>query len=95
MQFCGNNPQRGDCVIRGVSKQIIVVEGSKQDFFEDAIFILKEDCLKEGIGEKDLLRQAKNALGNKREQCIKWNGALWALGGFCVSFCLWLLTVLL
>ncbi len=85
-------------MVRGISKQVIVVEGNNRDFFENAIFILKEDSLKEGIGEKDLLRQAKTALTDinctgKRRQ--RWNSALWAIGGFFLSCGLWLLTILL
>ena len=85
-------------MVRGISKQVIVVEGNNRDFFENAIFILKEDCLKEGIGEKDLLRQAKNALVGTNaviKRNTRWSGAVWALGGFALSCGLWLLTLLL
>ncbi len=85
-------------MVRGISKQVIVMEGNSRDFFESAIFILNEDCIKGGIGEKDLLRQAKAALtevNNGTERNQKWNRALWAFGGFFVSCGLWLLTLLL
>ncbi len=85
-------------MIRGISKQVIVMEGNSRDFFESAIFILNEDCIKSGVGEKELLQQAKAALsdvhtGTERSQ--KWNRMLWAFGGFFVSCGLWLLTLLL
>ncbi len=85
-------------MIRGISKQVIVVEGKNRDFFESAIFILREDCLKEEISEKDLLRQAKTALADLN--CIskikqKYLGILYALGGFSFSCLLWLIVDLL
>lgn len=84
-------------MVRGISKQVIVVAGNTQDFFEDAIFILKEDCLREGVGEKELLRQAKRALediNSTANRNPKWGRVLWAFGGFAFSCGLWLLSVL-
>ena len=40
--ICGNTPQRGDTMVRGISKQVVVVEGNSGDFYENAFFILKE-----------------------------------------------------
>lgn len=84
-------------MVRGISKQVIVVEGNNQDLYESAIFILKFDCDNEGINEKDLIRQAKNALFNgkstKRKSAL--SNALWGLGGFATSCGIWLLIYLL
>lgn len=84
-------------MVRGISKQVIVVEGSKQDIFENAIFILKSNCVDEGINEKELLRQAKNALtdGHNLKRHTAFGNALWAFGGFTISCGIWLLAVLL
>lgn len=85
-------------MVRGISKQVVMVEGGRTDFFEDAIFILKEDCIKEGIKEKDLLRQAKGALTDMDQSgksVVGWKGVLWALAGFSISSGIWLLTALL
>ena len=51
-------------MVRGISKQVVVINGNHRDFFEQAFFVLKDGHLKEGISEKDLLRQAKIALGS-------------------------------
>lgn len=85
-------------MVRGISKQVIVVEGKTCDFYENAIFILKDECLKEGVCEKDLLRQAKSALTDRPflgKNAASFKNALWAIGGFSVSCLLWFLTVLL
>lgn len=81
-------------MVRGISKQVIVVEGNSRDFFENAIFILNEDCVKEGVGDSDLLQQAQKALmdlkpGKKGRDRMK--SALWAVGGFVFSCGLWAL----
>ena len=85
-------------MVRGISKQVIVVDGKNRDFFENAIFILKDESLKKGVCEKDLLRQAKAALTDRPfsgRNAASFQNALWAIGGFSVSGLIWFLTVLL
>ena len=72
-------------MVRGISKQVVVINGNHRDFFKQAFFVLKDGHLKEGISEKDLLRQAKIALGSaddKAKRISIWHKALWAAGGF-------------
>ena len=85
-------------MLKGVSKQVIVVEGNSRDFFENAIFILNEHCVMDGVGDRDLLQQARKALldmkpGKRRKDRLK--SALWAAGGFVFSCGLWSLMLLL
>ena len=49
-------------MVRGISKQVIVVEGNNRDLYDSAIFILKSGHANEGVDEKELLRQAITAL---------------------------------
>lgn len=47
-------------VVKGRSKRVIVVKSPDKKFFEQAIFILREDFIKgAGIGEGDVLREAE------------------------------------
>ena len=85
-------------MVRGVSKQVIVIDGNHRDFFENAFFVLKDGHLKGGVSEKDLLRQAKIALGNvggSGRRISIWHRAAWAAGGFALSCGIWLLSILL
>jgi hypothetical protein len=85
-------------MVRGISKQVVVINGNHRDFFEQAFFVLKDGHLKEGISEKDLLRQAKIALGNagdKAKRISIWRKAMWVAGGFLLCSGIWLLVYLL
>ncbi len=50
---------RGELMVKGVAKRIIVVKNPDQRYFEQAIFILRSDCA--GVSEKEVLRQARRA----------------------------------
>lgn len=84
-------------MIRSVSRQVIVVGGGNNDFFEEAIFVLKDTCVKNGIKEKDLLRQAKSALTDpiaNRRLSRNLLGVFCACGGFAIGSCIWVLILL-
>jgi hypothetical protein len=85
-------------VVRGISKQVILIQGDGNDFYESAILLLKEDKLKDGVGDDELLRQAKAALNRdrlKRDNRYAWSGILCGIGGFLLSCGLWCLILLL
>ena len=44
-------------MVKGVSRQVIVVKSPDRKLFEQAIFILREDA--EGVTDEQLLREAK------------------------------------
>lgn len=51
-------------MVKGISRQVIVVKASDEPLFEQAIFILRDDAVgKNGISQRQLLRQAKEAAG--------------------------------
>ena len=57
-------------MVQGVSKQVIVVQAADTDEFEQAIFILKEDAVKNGgITQAALLRQARQAVSERKIRC--------------------------
>ncbi len=86
-------------MVKGISRQVIVVHAPDPKLFEQAIFILK-DNVGEGITEEALLKEARSAIrgsddkpGKKRHFYLY--GAVWAAGGSFVTGLIWLLTVLL
>lgn len=49
-------------VVKGVSRRVIVVRSPDQRFFEQAIFLLREDALHaNAVTEEQVLRQARQA----------------------------------
>lgn len=84
-------------MVKGTSRQVIVVWAPEEKLFEQAIFILKDGAVRDGISDETLLRQARgyiNAPGEKRVPSLGW-GPLWGFAGAGVTGVLWLLTVLL
>lgn len=86
-------------MVKGISRQVIVVHAPEPKLFEQAIFILKENAVGEGITDDVLLKEAKKAiysgegLGQKRRLYL--HGAVWASGGALLTGLVWLMTALL
>lgn len=79
-------------MVKGVSRQVILVRPQDQKMFEQAIFILREDA--EGITDEMLLQEAKAAI-RSRKTALLASGPAWACGGALCTGLVWLLTVLL
>lgn len=86
-------------MVKGVSRQVIVVHAPDPKLFEQAIFILKENAVGEGVSDEDLLREAQRLIrtpeprGKKRRMYLY--SAVWAAGGSLLTGLAWLLTVLI
>lgn len=82
-------------MVKGVSRQVIVVQSPDRKLFEQAIFILREDVPREGITDEMLLREARQAARQRGRQPAVAPGPVWAMGGALVTALLWLLTAVL
>lgn len=79
-------------MVKGISKQVIVVDAPEPKLFEQAIFILKEDA--PYITDEALLKEAKQLIANPVISAKRRTEPLWALcGGFVVGI-VWLITAL-
>lgn len=78
-------------MVKGITKQVIVVHSPDPKLFEQAIFILKEDAVGEGITDEILLREAQRAIRQPKNPKIM-SGPLWACAGAGVTGLIWLLT---
>lgn len=83
-------------MVKGVSKQVIVVQSPEQKIFEQAIFILKEDAVREGVTDEQLLQEARRAAGEggASRKKHRLQGPMWACGGAMATGLIWLLTIL-
>lgn len=86
-------------MVKGTSRQVIVVQGAEPKLFEQAIFILKDDAVGEGITDEILLKEANRAIrgtdrtGKKRFFYLY--GAVWAAAGAVLMGMVWFLTAFL
>ena len=83
-------------MVKGISKQVIVVQSPDKDLFDQAIFILKDEAVGQGITEELLLKEAQKAINMpSRKRQLRYYGPVWACGGALVTGIAWLLTVML
>ena len=78
-------------MVKGITKQVIVVHSPDPKLFEQAIFILKEDAVREGVTDEVLLKEAKKAI-NQREISKTVSGPVWAFMGAGVTAIAWILS---
>lgn len=80
--------------VKGISRQVIVVESPEPQLFDQAIFILKEGAA--GVTEEQLLREANRLIqrphGNKKGGYKLRELLLLGIGASVTGF-VWLLTV--
>ena len=83
-------------MVKGISKQVIVVQSPDKDLFDQAIFILKDEAVGQGITEELLLKEAQRTINHSgRKRRLRYYGPVWACGGAMVTAAVWLLTILL
>ena len=83
-------------MLKGVSKQVIVIQSPDASYFEQAIFILKEGTPE--VTDQVLLEQASHLVRErkcKRMQCSAWRGSAFALIGAAAIGLLWLFFAIL
>ena len=79
-------------MVKGISRQVIVVRSPDPELFDQAIFILKDSAVRKGVTEEMLLRQARQAIGRSRK--IPWN-LLWLSLGAALTGVAWGITALI
>ena len=84
-------------MVKGTSRQVIVVHAPGEEIFDQAIFILKDKAVAQGFTDEKLLREAKSALhGCDEPKVSSWLfGSLWACCGAAATAVLWLICSLL
>ena len=79
-------------MVKGISRQVIVVQAPDPDLFEQAIFILMDKAVGEGITEEALLKEARRAIHTPEALSGRLQGPLWAVAGALVTGILWLVS---
>ena len=76
-------------MVKGISRQIILVHSPDKKLFEQAIFILRDDAKE--VTEEMLLKEAERAIRFPQVK-KKWCGLLWAAAGAAAPGLAWMIT---
>lgn len=82
-------------MVKGISRQVIVVHSPDPELFDQAIFILKDEAVGQGITEDDLLKEAQQVIRSSTgpgKRKLWLYGPVWACGGAAITGALWMLT---
>ena len=90
-------------MVKGLSRQVVVVRSLDTKLFEQAIFLIRDGALpRQGVTEEDILKEANAAADSYLRQKLEpearpplLSRLLWAGGGAAVTGLCWLLSLLL
>lgn len=90
-------------MVKGISRRVVVVESPDRRFFEQAIFIVRNDAVGEGVTARDLVEEARRvaknyAGGNHGKLSRAWrelSPAVFSLMGAAAIGLIWLLVTLI
>ena len=80
-------------MVKGITRQVIVVHSPDRQLFEQAIFILKEDA--KGVTDEELMKEAKRAIRSPqsgRKRYLRYYGPVWACAGAMATGLVWLVS---
>ena len=79
-------------MVKGISRQVILVHSPERKLFEQAIFILRDDA--KDVTEEALLKEAERLI---RLPPVKkaWQGPIWASAGAAITGLMWLVSMYL
>lgn len=86
-------------MVKGTSRQVIVVQSPDPKLFEQAIFILKDEVVAQGVTDELLMKEAQQVIrgggkSRKRPSLLLY-GPVWACGGATLTGIIWLISALL
>lgn len=82
-------------MVKGISRQVILVQHPELKLFEQAIFILKDEAVAQGVTDEQLLQEARKLMrmpGKTPVHSILARGPIWAAAGAALTGAVWLLT---
>ena len=79
-------------MVKGISRQVILVHAPETQLFEQAIFILKDNS--DSITDEMLLKEAKRII-NTPSKRNSMKGPIWAFGGALATGLVWLISIFL
>ena len=85
-------------MVKGITRQVILVKSPDPRLFEEAIFIVKEEALnREGVTTEQIMKEARQAADGYLKQGKAWNprmkklpAPLWGAAGAAVASAGWM-----
>lgn len=69
-------------MVKGITRQVILVKSPDPKLFEEAIFLVKDEALaREGVDTEQVLKEARQAANGYLKQGKAWNRRLKRLPG--------------
>ena len=90
-------------VVKGITRQVVLVKSPDPRLFEEAIFIVKEEtAAREGVSDQQVLKEARRAADGYLKRSRAWNrrlerlpATLWAAAGALAASAGWAVWLLL
>lgn len=89
-------------MVKGISRRVVVVDSPDQRFFEQAIFIVRNDAAGEGVSPRELVEEARRVAqryaSGGRSRGRPWrcmNPAVYTVTGAGAMGLVWLITALI
>lgn len=86
-------------MVKGISRQVIVVQSPDPKLFEQAIFILKEGAMESGgVTDQQLLSEANRLIRSGRGEKLgirRIYGPIWACAGALLTGIAWVICTLI
>ncbi|BAK98209.1 hypothetical protein OBV_10110 [Oscillibacter valericigenes Sjm18-20] len=88
-------------MVKGISRRVVVVDSPDRRYFEQAIFIVRNDAAGEGVSARELVEEARRVAqeytggAGLRKRIDKLPPVLWAMTGAGVCALVWLLVSVL
>ena len=82
-------------MVKGISRQVILVQNPDPELFEQAIFILKDEAVTRGVTDEQLIKEAKKLMhssGKLPSRSLFSQGLVWAAMGAALTGAVWLVT---
>lgn len=84
-------------MVKGSTRQVILVKSPDPNFFEEAIFIVKDEAVqREGVSTEQVIRQARQAADGYLKGCRPKSqgdsllfGAIWGVTGAVLASLIW------
>lgn len=88
-------------MVKGISRRVVVVDSPDRRYFEQAIFIVRNDAAGEGVSSRELVEEARRVAQaytggtGLRKRLNQLSPVLWSLTGAGGCALVWLLATLL
>ena len=84
-------------MVKGVSRQVILVPSPDKELFDQAIFILKDNAVSQGVSDEALIKEAQQVMrsGGRKKRSPVLYSVFWAACGALLTGIAWVLSVFL